>query len=178
VLGVEVDFQGKSDSHSTTISSLTPTPVFPGFPVTQNVTLTERIDSLGTLRGRAGLLWGPNTLIYATAGVAWASTRTSATYGQQELNDPGTGPYFASGSIATERFGPVIGGGVEWKWTPNLSIKAEYLYADLGGVTFNTNTLQSPDFAIPGTLFSQANVNVTSRLHDNIARVGVNYKLW
>jgi outer membrane immunogenic protein len=180
VLGVEVDFQGKSDSHSNTYTSVTPTPAFPGFPLNQTATLTEKLSTLGTLRGRAGILWGPSTLIYATAGVAFASATASASYLQGIFagGGGGSGPYSASGQVSTELFGPVIGGGVEWKWTSNLSIKAEYLYADLGGMSFNTNTLQNPFFGAGGGLVSQANVNVNTHVHDNIARLGVNWKLW
>jgi outer membrane immunogenic protein len=181
VLGVEVDFQGKSDSHSTTITTLAPSPGFPAQPVNGTTTLNERIDSLGTLRGRAGVLWGPNTLIYATAGVAWASARASAFYGQNVpfVGAPpaNIGPYGAAGQVTTELFGPVVGGGIEWKWTANWSIKAEYLYVDLGNLSFNTNALINP-VAPAGTSLSVASANQTVHFHDNIARVGVNYRFW
>jgi outer membrane immunogenic protein len=182
VLGVEVDFQGKSDSHTNTYNSLTPTPAFPSFPVCQTATLNEKISTLGTLRGRMGLLWGPNTLVYLTGGLAFASASATATYGQQVVLPAGTpatiGPYGAAGSVNTELFGPVVGAGVEWKWTANWSVKAEYLYADLGGMSFNTNTLQNPSFGVGGGVFSQANVNVQTHVHDNIARIGFNYRFW
>jgi outer membrane immunogenic protein len=177
VLGVEVDFQGKSDSHTNTYTSTTPSASFPAFPLTQTATLNEKISTLGTLRGRAGLLWGPNTLVYATAGVAWASASTTANY-LQNVTSAGLGPYGAAGTVNTELFGPVVGAGIEWKWTSNLSIKAEYLYADLGNLSFNPNALQSGFAGAGGGLFSQANVNVSTHVRDNIARVGVNYKLW
>jgi outer membrane immunogenic protein len=74
-------------------------------------------------------------------------------------------------------FGPVIGGGIEWKWTANLSIKAEYLYADLGNLTLNTSTLFAPQVGT-GLTYGAATANVNAHVHDNIARVGVNWKLW
>jgi outer membrane immunogenic protein len=180
VLGVEADFQGKSDSHGATISTLAPSIPFPAQPVIGTTTLNEKIDTLGTLRGRAGLLWGPNTLIYATAGVAWASAESSGFYGQNVPfvggGAPNIFPYGNGGSVRTELFGPVVGGGIEWKWTANWSVKAEYLYADLGSLTFNTQ-LQNQVFPAAGTL-SSATVNVNTHIHDNIARVGVNYRFW
>jgi outer membrane immunogenic protein len=176
VLGVEVDFQGVSDSHSSTISSSTPSPGFPAFPLAQTATTNAKIDTLGTLRGRAGLLWGPNTLIYVTGGLAFANVEATTTI-NQNLISPGVGPYGASGTVNTELFGPVVGGGVEWKWTANLSVKAEYLYADLGNVSFNTNALISP-LAPAGLVFSSANVNQNVHIRENIARVGVNYRFW
>jgi opacity protein-like surface antigen len=102
VLGVEVDFQGKSDSKSATYSSETADPNFPGFPMNQTYTQTDRISTLGTLRGRAGVLWGPSTLIYATAGVAWASVRTSSNYLQNENDAPAS---------ASSRFAVVTASG-------------------------------------------------------------------
>jgi opacity protein-like surface antigen len=55
VLGVEVDFQGKSDSHSATFSSVTADPNFPGFPMNQTYTQTDRQDQHP--RYRSGSRW-------------------------------------------------------------------------------------------------------------------------
>jgi outer membrane immunogenic protein len=176
VLGVEVDFQGKSDSKSATYSSVTADPNFPGFPMNQTYSQTDRISTLGTLRGRAGVLWGPSTLIYATAGVAWASVRTSSNYLQNENDAPALLPFGNSSQISTEVFGPVVGGGVEWKWTANWSIKAEYLYVDLGGVNTTTQLIQ-PNFVLGGVQ-GTATATTSTHLHDNIARVGINWKPW
>jgi outer membrane immunogenic protein len=181
VLGVEVDFQGVSDSHSTTLTSAVglPPPATPGFAFSQTATLSERIDSFGTVRGRAGVLWGPNTLIYGTGGVAFANVRATSSFGQNLVGPPVpagfTFPYFGSGTVNTELWGPVIGGGVEWKWTANWSIKAEYLYADFGTLTVNAGALQFP---VPGGFGGSATAQTTSHLHENIARVGVNYRFW
>jgi outer membrane immunogenic protein len=176
VLGVEVDFQGKSDSKSTTFSSVAPDPNFPAAPLNQTYTQTDRIDTFGTLRGRAGVLWGPSTLIYATAGVAFAAVRTSATYVQNENSPPFLLPFGSSNQTSTERFGPVVGGGIEWKWTRNWSVKAEYLYADLGNVSTTTQLLQ-PN-SVFGGVQGSATALTTTHLHDNIARVGFNYTFW
>ena len=78
----------------------------------------------------------------------------------------------------SEVFGPVIGAGIEWKWTANWSVKAEYLYVDLGNLSYNTNALINPFLAAGGGNFSVANANQTAHIHDNIARVGVNYRFW
>ncbi len=176
VLGVEVDFQGKSDSHSNTYTTNTGMPAFPANTIAQTVNLSEKIDTLGTLRGRAGWLWTPNTLIYATAGVAFAHAKASAIF-TQSVTGPCGACSFASGAGQTtqELFGPTIGGGVEWKWTANLSVKAEYLYADLYSMTFNTGPIQT--LAGPFVLGS-ATANVSTHVHDNIARVGINYRFW
>jgi outer membrane immunogenic protein len=182
VLGIEVDFQGKSDSHSSTYTNSVPILAFPPNTINQTATLNEKLSTLGTLRGRAGVLWGPSTLIYATAGVAFASASSSGVYTQLNTGTPASLPLGAlpgtgTGSVRTEMFGPVVGGGVEWKWSPNLSVKFEYLYADLGNLTYNTSLIQN--FQANGlATYGTASANVNTHVHDNIARVGVNYKLW
>jgi opacity protein-like surface antigen len=60
-------------------------------------------------------------------------------------------------SVRAQGAGFVGGAGVEGLITPNISLRAEYLYMQ---------TLDDTS-AIPG---------VTSHLSDNIFRVGVNYK--
>jgi outer membrane immunogenic protein len=178
VLGVEVDFQGMSDSQGATITTLAPSPVFPAQPVNGTTTLFERIDTLGTIRGRVGVLANPNALIYATGGLAFASVHTSAVYNQNVPfvggGTPNIFPYGSTASASSERYGWVVGAGLEWKLNPKWSIKAEYLYADLGNLTANT-TLQNPVTGAGGFL-GQANVSVTTHVHDNIARVGFNYR--
>jgi outer membrane immunogenic protein len=178
VLGVEVDFQGKSDSHSNTLTSFTPFAFSPVNGLSQTATLSERLDTLGTLRGRAGLLWGPNTLVYVTGGLAFASARASSSY-SQFITGPAVGPPNLAGTgIATtntELFGPVVGGGIEWKWTANWSIKAEYLYADLGNLTMTSSAIQP--FVFNGAV-GTATTQTTTHVHDNIARIGFNYRFW
>jgi outer membrane immunogenic protein len=179
VLGIEVDFQGVSDSHSITVTNGAPIAGFPANSIAQTATFSERIDTLGTVRGRAGVLWGPNTLIYGTGGVAFAHVTASDIYNQNLLGPVGggTGPYFAAGSASQELFGPTIGGGIEWKWTANLSVKAEYLYADLYSLTVNNNLLFAPQFSSGGA-FGTATAQTNTHIHENIARVGVNYRFW
>jgi outer membrane immunogenic protein len=151
---------------------VTADPNFPGFPMNQTYTQTDRINTLGTVRGRAGVLCGPSTLIYATAGVAWASVQTSSNYLQNENDAPALLPFGGSSQRTTEVFGPVVGGGIEWKWTANWSIKAEYLYVDFGGVTTTTQLIQ-PNFVLGGVQ-GTATATTSTHLHDNIARVGIN----
>jgi outer membrane immunogenic protein len=168
VIGVEVDYQGVSDSHSTSLTGSASTPAFPGFPLSQTATFTEKMNTFGTVRGRFGFLWGQNTLVYATGGVAFANMQATSSF-SQNLVSPGVGPYSAAGSTNQEMFGPTVGGGIEWKWTRNWSVKAEYLYADFRELNINTNALISP---LAGTIFSSANVQTSSHVHENIARLG------
>ena len=67
--------------------------------------------------------------------------------------------------------GWTAGAGVEWKLTPVWSVKAEYLFAELGNSQHNTIVYTYGPFTS----------SLTSTVHreqDNIVRFGVNYKLF
>jgi outer membrane immunogenic protein len=134
VLGVEGDFQGSGErrSDSGTIGGI-------GFTVDQD------IPWFATIRGRLGYAAGP-WLFYGTGGAAWQNYKLSVTAPGGSVSDNAT------------KAGWTAGGGVEWMFAPQWSLKAEYLYMDTG----NTNV------TLFGTTF-------TGHARNNIARVGVNY---
>lgn len=93
-------------------------PPGPGF------TATASIDWMATIRARAGYLLTPSFLAYVHGGVAFASVDGSWV----------GGPWNGRGDKT--RVGWVAGGGLEYKWTNNLSVFAEYSYADLGSYSY------------------------------------------
>ncbi len=97
------------------------------------------IDDLVTVRGRLGYAID-RTLLYVTGGYAGADT---------ELNFPGIG------SESQWRSGGVIGGGVEYAFTNNITAKAEYLFAPMENTTL---------------------LGEKSNLDLSLFRVGLNYK--
>jgi outer membrane immunogenic protein len=110
-------------------------------------------------QGRPGFTTGP-VLFYATGGLALA-------------NDLGFFPFLPSTNAASAsetRAGWTVGGGAEWMIAPKWSVKAEYLYVDLGNTTYTSinNVLNvAPNIA---TIIHD------HRLTENIGRVGFNYK--
>jgi outer membrane immunogenic protein len=112
---------------------------------------------LSTVRGRAGIAidrW----YLYATGGLAVANV--------SYFDSAGVAFPFTNGSNTT-RVGWTAGAGVEWAFNQNWSVKAEYLYVDLGSVSYNG--LTNPTF---GTLTGLINHNLT----ENIGRLGINYR--
>lgn len=86
------------------------------YPTPTGQTVSTKTDYAGTLRGRVGVAidtWLP----YATAGVAFAHTTTTATA-------------LPSGDSAT-MYGLVAGVGVEVALSESLSLKTEYLHTEL-----------------------------------------------
>jgi len=174
VWGIEADFQGANINGSASAGAVMPLVVVPGDIIVVTGTGSEKIDWFGTLRGRLGWTATPPLLVYATGGLAYGHTQTSATFSGAILNDF-AGPANGSSSFSQSdtRVGFTVGGGLEWMFAPRWSVKAEYLYYDLGKVTLN-QTLSIALVALPA---DQANSNIQSVAHYNgsIARAGVNY---
>ena len=82
-----------------------------------------------------------------------------------------------AGRISNTRVGWTAGGGGEWMFLPNWSVKAEYLYFDLGRVTYSAGALIDP-FAIapaPAVGFFIDTVQSSTRLNGHVARAGIKY---
>lgn len=92
-----------------------------------DVNVDSTLDWFGTLRARAGFLATPDLLIYATGGLAWGSVDTDVDV--TFVNDPNLD---LSSSDSTNHMGWSLGAGLEYKVSDAMSIKAEYLYIDLG----------------------------------------------
>jgi outer membrane immunogenic protein len=139
--------------------SATGTAVYPCCaPDTLTINSAVSADWLATIRGRIGLLATPNWLIYATGGAAIADVKGNFTF---------TDTFAAateSGSIRDTRVGWTAGVGGEYAVGNGWSLKAEYLYVDLGRVSVTSNNLFGQTFTHSFDLKS------------NIVRVGVNYK--
>ena len=80
----------------------------------------------GTTRGRAGIALG-YTLFYATAGIAYGEGKIDS----GNLSETNTG------------LGWTVGAGIEFAFTPCWSIKAEYLYYNLGTQNFQLTGVNS-----------------------------------
>src|SRR5262249_31926430 len=83
-------------------------------------TYSTKLSGLGTIRGRLGLALD-DLLIYGTAGIAFAKLKA-------ELHDPEE-PVTVGRSSAR---GWVAGVGAEYALDEMFSVKAEYIYTDLG----------------------------------------------
>jgi outer membrane immunogenic protein len=162
LVGLETDFDGTGLSSSKSgVFTLSP-------PLTGTATVNASAgqDFLGTVRGRVGFLPTPTLLLFATGGFAYGqqSGSTSVTFSR-------AGDVY-SGSRTNDRTGWAAGGGAEWALTPQWSLKAEYLYVDLGaGGSDNVNITNAAVAGVnPGAGFRS-----TLNTHENVVRVGLNY---
>jgi outer membrane immunogenic protein len=170
VLGVETDFDGTTVSKST---DRVGTPFTgPGVPPTllnDHLSLHAKasLDWLGTTRGRVGFVATPDNrlLIYGTGGVAYGGGSSNFSVFDFTKNA------FWSGNPSTSRVGWVIGGGAEYAFTNNITIRGEYLYADLGSRNFTTAGNLAAATFFPG-VYATGKVNYNA----SIFRAGINYK--
>ena len=176
VFGLETDLQWSGERGSAnffcpgsgvSFVAVVPSVCTPGVvnvPATNgtSVTLDEKIEWFGTVRGRAGLLVTPSVLAYVTGGLAYGSVKTDITL--QTIAVPGSTGSRSSNSSSSTRAGWTVGGGLEAMFASNWSGKLEYLYVDLG--TFN-NSVSVP--------LPPVGANVSSRVTDHIFRAGINY---
>jgi outer membrane immunogenic protein len=164
VIGIEADFNYFGVRGSATGTALYPCCA----PSTFTVNSSVSTDWLATVRGRAGFFATPALLLYGTGGLAVANVKANYLF---------TDTFFTganeSASISTTRYGWTAGVGGEYALMNGWSIKAEYLYVDLGraSTTSNNLTVSAGTFAVPLQTFTHT-VNLTS----NIGRVGINYK--
>ena len=170
VLGVETDFDGTTLSRSfnnvgTPFAGAGVPAILQGDFLSVNGKAS--LSWLGTTRGRVGYVVTPDNrlMIYATGGVAYGGGSSNFS-----VFDSTTGSFF-TGNPSSTRVGWTIGGGVEYALTNNVTIRGEYLYADLGSTTFNTVGNAAAATFFPGVVASGK-----FSYNASIARAAINYK--
>jgi outer membrane immunogenic protein len=112
------------------------------------------VETFGTVRGRIGYLFRPDTQVYATGGLAYAKLRN-------RFDQDGAGGTY-TWSKTDWATGWILGGGIEHMLTDRIAVRGEALYYDLG-----TENRQSFAGGAPDSL------------HDKttgwIARIALNY---
>lgn len=154
VFGLEADFQGSTQDDQVCV-------LLCSVPAGGMFAADQSLPWFGTVRGRVGYASGP-TLFYLTGGLAYGKVESDVT----ELLGGTTVNY----SFSETKTGWALGGGFERPFDffgiiggPNWSIKAEYLYLDLGEVTHN---------------YIQAGAanTFTSDVTNHMFRTGINYR--
>jgi outer membrane immunogenic protein len=136
----------------------------PGAPG-QTLSLDQKLEWFGTLRARLGVLFAPTVVGYVTGGLAYGEIETNGVL----VNTPFAGPVVTTlFSHSETKSGWTLGGGLEGRLWDNWTGKIEYLYMDLGTVS-GVVSPAPPGFFLIGAAYS-------SRITDNILRVGINYK--
>jgi outer membrane immunogenic protein len=162
-----------------------------------NSIIQTGVNWLGTVRGRLGYLFTPTLLVYGTGGLAYGGAYAKVSQTSVENVDhqrcmsntsiscyPGSAPsiqnlWLGSGNQSQTLVGWSAGGGGEWMFMPNWSLKGEAIYWDLGRMNVNTSAYGS-GINIPSAAGFLGNSNYgwgrTSVQYSGIiARAGINY---
>jgi outer membrane immunogenic protein len=132
-------------------------------------TVDKKLSWLGTTRGRVGALATDNLLLYFTGGAAYGGAEL--TFDQRVAGvDCAINLVCSTGSVSKTKVGWTAGAGFEYAVTSRATLKAEYLFVDLGSVS-----LTSTD---TGGTTTPSIYGVSTKLMDSIVRVGLNYKLY
>jgi outer membrane immunogenic protein len=158
VLGLEADVTslGLHKQRQFTYPAMSPLP--PNY-IDQDV----KVDWMFTVRPRLGIAV-ERGLFYVTGGVAIAEVTATDT-----IFHPGSGSITITGTSSKTKAGPTIGGGFEYLFTNNWSVRGEYLYADLGHATSRAPSTKP----IP---FPTVNASFDTHVTVHLARFGLNYK--
>ncbi len=120
-------------------------------------TASAKTDWIASATARLGYTWD-RWLIYGKGGAAWAHNNYTLSI-----------PVFPEHETASDtRTGWTVGGGVEWAFWSNWSIKAEYNYYDFGtsSVTL-VGTFAGVPIEVPG-------IEIRQRI--SVGKFGVNYR--
>jgi outer membrane immunogenic protein len=189
VVGFETDFQGTTtNGRSSGIGAA----IAPVNSTNQGIldfsssslggtTVQAGVNWLGTVRGRAGYLFMPTLLVYGTGGLTYGNVYANVhqtaleTQGVNLAGDIGTvyANWYGQGQQSQTRTGWNAGGGFEWMFMPNWSVKGEALYWDLGRINVQTASLglQQGGGELPNTGWGRTSVSYSGV----IARAGINY---
>ena len=180
LVGVETDLQGTSAKGRRGFAgvSAATNPSGDGVGTVATAVDNEKsIEWLGTLRGRAGYVFTPSLLGYVTGGLAYGHLT-----GQTLISQPTTNVFTtlqfstnAIGRFSDIRIGWTVGGGVEWMFSPDVSLKAEYLYYDLGSATYLSTPLVANGTALQAGFNNMVFPTSRTRFDGQVARVGINY---
>lgn len=164
VVGVEADFNYNGVNQSDAVSRALVAPLVGTF----SHTVSQKFDFFGTVRGRLGVLAMPNLMLFATGGLAWGHIKSDSTVA---FSAAPADNYSGSGSQT--RAGWTAGGGLEYALDRYWSVKAEYLYIDLGTFSYAVPCAGPAAFCAAAPT---ASYQTDLKTREHVARVGFNYK--
>lgn len=152
VLGFETDFTwtGQRDTFSFSGER-----VFNSEDYVYQETVRAQLQYMGTVRGRLGYAFGM-FMPYVTAGFAWGHMTSDLNSSLRQLFGP---TLLIATSQSRTLSGGTVGAGLEYAVASKWSLKAEYLFVDLGKKTFFDGQSGS-----------------TFGLQDHTVRLGFNYR--
>jgi outer membrane immunogenic protein len=157
LFGFEADLQAGAVGDSKTLIFID------GLGLTQSIsTMQHELPWFGTVRARLGFTPTDRALYYVTGGFAYGRVKSESRI-CFPLGSTCDGDF--RGSVDRIKTGWTVGGGAEYALGNNWSLKAEYLYVDLGS---DTVLMTDP-------LFPADSLSYRFDHQDHIVRLGLNY---
>jgi outer membrane immunogenic protein len=181
VVGLETDFNGLDFSASGASAfrlGMTST-----FSDIVGLVASEKADWFGTVRGRIGWLPVDRLLVYGTGGLAYGQIKETLVFNGAPNSNAGSGSsgfgFQCSatglgcfvGSSSRIAIGYAAGAGLEYAISRNFTLRAEYLYVNLGKTSTRAFAVTPK---IPYALSSF--VGDFGGFDFNVVRVGLNYR--
>ena len=164
VLGLEADFGLNHDTSLNGAGGVYPCCAPTAFTVTSKV----QTNWLMTVRPRLGYAWD-NWLAYVTAGLAMGNAKSSFLFTDTFATAHESGVFKSTQTSWT------AGGGIENRISSDVSVRLEYLYANLGstgGTSTNLTAFGPPAIAFPTNVFTHR-----ASLNEHMVRFAVAYHL-
>ena len=139
VFGIEADFSGSG------ISGTRSAGFVDEFGFGGVLASHQTIEWFGTVRPRVGYVVTPPLLLYATGGLAYGNVD----YAGIVAYDGGNA---YSSYVEKTKVGWTVGGGAEYAIAKHWTVKAEYLYMDLGSTSATSNVQNVGGTKLPGRL--------------------------
>jgi outer membrane immunogenic protein len=181
VAGIEADIQGIAGNQgSRTFVTSAPVGVdvyglqqgFPGSNYVGIHSARASLDYLGTVRGRLGWLFTPTLLVYGTGGFAFGGLTLNSVSSVYNDLYPHISTAIGGVNFSNTQTGWTAGGGLEWMFWPNWSVKAEYLYYDLGTAQQGFALTSTDTWSNLSAVYGGA---LRARVNGNVVRAGLNY---
>jgi outer membrane immunogenic protein len=129
-------------------------------------------DWLFTVRGRVGWAFS-NLLTYVTGGLAGTRLNVSNSFSDAFVPSiPAPVRALGAGSGSTNKLGWTVGGGAEWAFSRNWSVRAEYLHVHFD----SASAVAIVGIPGPSTAAYSNAIGTSADLTAHIARVGVNFR--
>lgn len=133
---------------------------------TAGISAGSKIDYLGTVRARIGYVTDQNLLVYVTGGLVYGDVKShydiAVSSGSSTL-------FSASGSKSSTDTGWTLGAGGEIPIDDQITLRGEYLYADLGD-----HALLHTPFSVLG---ATGTININAKTTVHIVRLGLDIAL-
>jgi outer membrane immunogenic protein len=154
IVGVFADYDFNSDIETSfSDTALLAVSGAPGDAMT--VAGTAEVDDSWTIGARLGYLLNPGTMVYALAGWTHTDLTISGTF---STNVGGGAPVPFSAEEDVDAL--TIGAGVETLLRPGFSLKFEYRYTDLGGLSVAADLAGAAGAGSDGALTADSDMDV------------------